>query len=202
MIKESLQFFADELNKYLIQKAVASLDTPRVVLGNAARAFDTETPPTGYIHINNRAIISLVNVEEDRVSKQQEHYTKTVTSVRYKSPPLYLNLYMLISMNRNNYADSLTWLAHVMQFFQYQNVFTPVSHPPLVETKIQKLIVELFSLNFEQVNHLWSTLGGKYLPSVMYKIRQVTIDEDVTVSESGFIKEIQLAEKVKQPVTS
>lgn len=202
MIRESLQFFADELNKYLIQKAVTSLDTPRVVLGNAARAFDTESPPSGYIQINNRAIISLVNIEEDRVSKQQENYTKTVTSVRYKNPPLFLNLYMLIAMNRNNYGDSLTWLSHILQFFQYQNVFTPVSHPALQETGVQKLIVELYSLSFEQVNHLWSTLGGKYLPSVMYKIRQLSIDEDVTVSESGFVKEIQLDEKVKQPVTS
>lgn len=201
MIRESLQFFADELNKYLIQKAVASLDTPRVVLGNAARAFDTETPPAGYIQINNRAIISLVNIEEDRVSKQQENYTKTVTSIRYKNPPLFLNLYMLISMNRNNYGDSLTWLSHILQFFQYQNVFTPVSHPSL-DSRIQKLLVELHSLNFEQVNHLWSTLGGKYLPSVMYKVRQLSVDEDVTESESGFIKEIQLDEKVKQPVTS
>lgn len=201
MIRESLQFFADELNKYLIQKAVASLDTPRVVLGNAARAFDTETPPAGYIQINNRAIISLVNIEEDRVSKQQENYTKTMTSIRYKNPPLFLNLYMLISMNRNNYGDSLTWLGHILQFFQYQNVFTPISHPTL-DSRIQKLVVELYSLNFEQVNHLWSTLGGKYLPSVMYKIRQLSVDEDITVSESGFIKEIQLEEKVKQPVTS
>jgi hypothetical protein len=201
MIRESLQFFADELNKYLIQKAVASLDTPRVVLGNAARAFDTETPPAGYIQINNRAIISLVNIEEDRVSKQQENYTKTMTSIRYKNPPLFLNLYMLISMNRNNYGDSLTRLGHILQFFQYQNVFTPISHPTL-DSRIQKLVVELYSLNFEQVNHLWSTLGGKYLPSVMYKIRQLSVDEDITVSESGFIKEIQLEEKVKQPVTS
>jgi hypothetical protein len=201
MIRESLQFFADELNKYLIQKAVASLDTPRVVLGNAARAFDTDTPPAGYIQINNRAIISLVNIEEDRVSKQQENYTKTVTSVRYKNPPLFLNIYMLISMNRNNYGDSLTWLSHVLQFFQYQNVFTPISHPSL-DSRVQKLVVELYTLNFEQVNHLWSTLGGKYLPSVMYKVRQLSVDEDVTVSESGFIKEIQLEEKVKQPVTS
>jgi hypothetical protein len=200
MLKESLQFFADELNKYLIQKAVATLDTPRVVLGNAAKAFDTETPPTGFIHINNRAIISLVNIEEDRVFKQQENFVKTSTTIRYKNPPIYLNLYMLISLNRNNYADSLTWLAHIMQYFQFQNVFTPTTHPAL-DSRIQKLIVELYSLSFEQVNHLWSTLGGKYLPSVMYKVRQVTIDEDVTVSESGFIKEIQIQDKLKQPVS-
>jgi hypothetical protein len=61
--------------------------------------------------------------------------------------------------------------------------------------------VELHSLNFEQINHLWSVSGGKYLPSVMYKIRQVVIDEDAAVSESGFIKDIQFTEKSKTPVS-
>jgi hypothetical protein len=28
------------------------------------------------------------------------------------------------------------------------------------------------------VNHLWGTLGGKYLPSVMYKMRLIMIEED------------------------
>lgn len=199
MIKETFQFFADELNKYLILKQVVSSDTPRVVLGNVARAYDTDTL-TGSDPISNRAILSLVNIEEDRVSKQQENYTKTDISTRYKNPPLFLNLYMLVSVNRNNYTQSLTWLNHILQFFQFQNVFTPITHPSL-DSRILKLIVELYSLNFEQVNHLWSTLGGKYLPSVMYKVRQVTLDEDITVSESGFIKEIKMEEKVKQPVT-
>lgn len=199
MLRETLQFFADELNNYLILKGVATNDSPRVVLGNVARAYDTEALPQGADPINNRAILSLVNIEEDRVAKQQENYTKTDTSVRYKSPPLFLNLYMLVSANRNNYAQSLTWIGHIMQFFQYQNSFTPITHPSL-DSRIAKLIVELHSLTFEQINHLWSTLGGKYLPSVMYKVRQLTLDEDLTVSESGFIKEIQIDEKLKQPV--
>ena len=198
MLLETFQFLADELNKYLILKGVVSSDTPRVELGNIARGYDTDTP-TGMDPITNRAVLSLVNVEEDRVSKQQENYVKSIVSTRYKSPPLFLNLYMLVAVNRNNYGQSLAWLSHILQFFQFQNVFTPVTHPSL-NSRILKLIVELHSLNFEQINHLWSTLGGKYLPSVMYKIRQVTLDEDLVISESGFIKEIKLDEKVKQPV--
>ena len=199
MLLETFQFIADELNKYLILKGVVSSDTPRVELGNIARAFDNDSP-IGMDPISNRAVLSLVNVEEDRVSKQQENYVKTIVSTRYKSPPLFLNLYMLVSVNRNNYGQSLAWLSHILQFFQFQNVFTPITHPSL-DSRILKLIAELYSLNFEQINHLWSTLGGKYIPSVMYKIRQITIDEDITVSESGFIKEIKLNEKLKQPVS-
>ena len=198
MLLETFQFLADELNKYLIVKGVVSSDTPRVELGNVARAYDTDIL-TGTAPIANRVILTLVNVEEDRVSKQQENFVKSVVSTRYKSPPLFLNLYMLVSVNRNNYGQSLAWLTHVLQFFQFQNVFSPITHPSL-DSRILKLIVELHTLNFEQINHLWSTLGGKYLPSTMYKIRQVTIDEDLVISESGFIKEIKLDEKLKQPV--
>jgi Pvc16 N-terminal domain len=200
MIRESLQFLADELNKYLILKGTTTTDPPRVVLGNVARVFDQDSGGSGAIPINNRAIITLVNVEEDRIAKQQENYEKTDILTRYKSPPLFLNLYVLFSVNRNSYPDSLGWLNHIIQYFQHQHVFTPISHPSL-DSRIEKLIADLFTLNFEQINHLWSTLGGKYLPSVLYKIRQVTIDEDLTVSESGFIKEIELTEKLKLPVS-
>ena len=64
------------------------------------------------------------------------------------------------------------------------------------------MIVELYTLNFEQLNKLWRILNWKYIPSVVYKVRQITIDENVTISESGFIREIILNDKVKQPVTS
>ncbi|MGQ0738757.1 MAG: Pvc16 family protein [Bacteroidota bacterium] len=103
MLNETFQFFADELNKYLVLKMGSSTDPPRVALGNVARAYDTETLSDA-VSVINRAMLSLVNVEEDRVSKQQENYTKTPTSTRYKNPPLFLNLYMLAADYCKAYA--------------------------------------------------------------------------------------------------
>jgi hypothetical protein len=198
MINESLQFIADELNKYLMLKMGPTNDPPRLTLGNVSRLFDGDAPAALLV---NRVIMSMVNVEEDRIAKQQENFVRTDISTRYKSPPLYVNLYVLFSANRSGYSDSLQHLSYIMQFFQFQHVFTPITHPSL-DPRIQKVIVDLCTLNFEQINHLWSTLGGKYIPSVLYKVRQLTIDEDLTVSENGFIKEIQINDKVIQPVTS
>jgi hypothetical protein len=197
MINESLQFLADELNKYLTLKMGPSGDPPRLVTGNISRVFDSDAGNT----LNNKAILSLVNVEEDRVAKQQENFVRTDITTRYKSPQLYLNLYVLFAINRTTYSDSLTWLSYVLQFFQYQHVFTKITHPAL-DPRIEKLIVDLYSMGFEQVNHLWSTLGGKYLPSALYKVRQITIDEDITSSESGFIRQIQINDRAIEPVTS
>ena len=199
MIKDSLQFLTDELNKYLVLKLGTSQDD-RVVLGNVARAYDNDQPGGNATPIANRAILSLVNIEEDRIARQQENFTRTDISTRYKNPPVLLNVYALFAVNRNTYSDSLLWLGFIIQFFQHQNIFTPLTHPSL-NSRIKKLMVDLYTMNFEQVNHLWSTLGGKYLPSVMYKIRQLTIDEEYITSETGFIKEIQIDEKLKLAVT-
>lgn len=197
MIYDTLKFLSEEVNRYLSLK-MGVLAEPRLRIGNVSLALDNTL--TAENSLAGKAILSLVNIEEDKVAKQQENYVRTDTSTKYKSPPLYLNLYILFSVNKPEYDDCLKWLGHIMQYFQHQQVFTPVTHPNL-DPKIPKIVVDLFSLNFEQVNHLWSTLGGKYMPSVMYKIRQVSLDENLTVSESGFIKTIQINDKMKTPVS-
>lgn len=194
MINETLKFISDEVNKYLSLKLGINTD-PRLVLGNISKAMDNDTTP-GINSPTNRAILSLVNVEEDRLAKQQENFVRTDTGITYKNPPTYLNLYILFAVNRTEYSDSLKWLAFIIQFFQYQNVFTPISHPAL-DSKIEKLIVDLYTLNFEQINHLWSTMGGKYIPSVLYKVRQITINEDAVISEGSIITEIGTSVKSK-----
>ncbi len=103
-------------------------------------------------------------------------------------------------MNRTVYADNLKILGHIIQFFQHQYVFTPITHPNL-DPAIQRMIVDMHNMSFEQTNHLWSILGGKYVPSVLYKVRQVTANENAVISESGLIKEIELNNKTKAAVS-
>jgi hypothetical protein len=197
VIFETLKFLNEEVNKYLSLKMGISA-VPRLKIGNVSLALDNTL--TGENSLAGKAILSLVNIEEDKVAKQQENYSRADSSTVYKSPPLYLNMYILFSINKPEYDDCLKWLGHIMQFFQHQQVFTPITHPNL-DPRIPRVVVDLFSLNFEQVNHLWSTLGGKYMPSVLYKIRQISVDENLTISESGFVKIIQLNDKVKTPVS-
>jgi len=186
MISESLTFLSTEINKFLNQKLGQTTD-PRLVLGNIAKAVDGDSASNP---LNNRIILSLINIEEDKVSKVRENYTKTASNIIYKNPPILANLYILIAANFSTYADNLKMVAYIMQFFQSQNYFTPITHPAL-DAKILQLNADLFTLNFEQINHVWSTLGGKYLPSVMYKVRQVTLeDENAVETEGKWIEEI------------
>lgn len=197
MIAPTLGFLASELNAYLNQKLMA-ISEPRVKIGNVARAMDNSL--SGIHSLEDKAILTLVNLEEDRTVRLQETVIKTATTARYKNPPLQLNLYVLASVHKDDYAESLSLLGHVVQFFQFQSHFTPLSHPAL-DSRIAQLTVELYTMNFEQVNHLWSTLGGKYLPSALYKVRQITLDENAVTSEGGLIREILLDERHREALT-
>jgi hypothetical protein len=91
-------------------------------------------------------------------------------------------------VNLSSYTDSLKFLNYVIQFFQSHNSFKSFDYPEL-NNRIEQLNVDPFSLNFEQINHIWSTMGGKYLPSVMYKVRQLAIEDEIAVGVGGGIIE-------------
>lgn len=45
------------------------------------------------------------------------------------------------------------------------------------EEHVEKIMMDVFSMNFEQINHLWGILGGKYIPSVLYKLRILPVQK-------------------------
>ena len=53
-----------------------------------------------------------------------------------------------------------------------------------------KFTLELYTLTFEQINHLWGSLGGRQLPFAMYKLRLVEITENAVIREVPLIEEI------------
>jgi hypothetical protein len=142
------------------------------------------------------AFLTLVNIEEDRISKSQENYLRKDNKLVYGRPKIYLNLYLLFSVNMS-YTESLKRLSLIIQFFQYQNVFTPLTSPSL-PTGIDELILDLHTVSMQDMNNIWVILGSKYLPSVMYKMRLITISEDFTLGEAGLISEIVINDKSLQ----
>lgn len=193
MIDKALSFIADEVNKYITSKKGPET-TARVVLGSPIRIVEPTVPiNTSDSPDEHPIVLSLVNLEEDKISKSPENFQRIDDKVVYKNPKIFLNLYLLFVVNSKKYTDSLEHLALVIQCFQYRKVFDPVTFSNL-DPRIHKLIMEMFTLNFEQVNHLWSTLGGKYLPSVLYKLRVVGVEDDAIDAEGDFIKQVRITE--------
>src|SRR5262245_52445185 len=188
MIDVALKFITSELNQYLNNKLsldVASKDP--VVLGNISRLNDGNDNS----ELQEKIIFSLVNIEEERMLKSPEKFTRVDDKLQQRSPKVFLNLYCLFASNKSKYNEALKYLSFVIQFFQFRNVFNHITDPSL-DKNIDKLIMDLFTINFEQINHLWGTLGGKYYPSALYKMRLITIDEAFTEAEGELITKVSI----------
>lgn len=202
MIDRALDFLCKQLNSYLLTKLDPPPPGDAVILANVSQLNETKPSTGGDENDPQNAFISLVNIEEDRISKSQENTVRKDGGLYYKNPRVYLNLYILFAVNLPTYSEALKRLSFIIQFFQNKNVFTPANSPMLNPNDgltppdrfpaIEKLIVDMYSLSFEQSNQLWATLGGRYIPSVLYKVRLVGIEEDIVDAEGGFIKTITI----------
>ena len=189
MIHTALRFLTDELNSYL-----------RLRLGLAPededKAFLTSVALDSSLIIPHRSLgVSLINIEEERVFKEQRTMILNEDDVFEKAnPEIRLNLYVLISANFQSgeneepdaYEEGLKQLSYAITFFQSRNVFTPAGYPSMVteDSELKKLVVELFSYNFEQLYNFWSVVGASYLPSVLYKVKVVRI-RDKQLQDTG-----------------
>jgi len=177
MIKEALAFLKGELNNYIDRKSsfddIVNLASIVDQQGNMLLPVDTVG-------------MTLVNVDEERIGKAQNPFVKLPNGkVTKKNPVIKLNLYVLftsyaqITSNHepNNYDQGLEQLSHIVTFFQGHSYFDPDAYPALAGNGIDRLVVELYSLPIEQLNYLWAAIGTKYMPSVLYKVRLVTIED-------------------------
>lgn len=142
-------------------------------------------------------IISLVNIEENRISRDPRNYVHSGNTILMKNPAIHLNLSILFTALRSEaaYGLALQNLQRVIQFFQTRYVFDH-NNTPALDPGIEKLILEMVTLNMEQLNHLWGILGSRYQPSVLYCMRMVTIDS-ITEQQSGIITEVQTSFQLK-----
>ncbi|MFN3848729.1 MAG: DUF4255 domain-containing protein [Spirosomataceae bacterium] len=199
MILHALTVIANELNNFLNTIDGTNHNDDEVKLGNIALLES----PTGTSNntIRDKVIISLVNLREEKTLKNLPFSRANDTTLRteYFNPPVNANLFLLFSSTANDYAKALKYLSRIVRFFQSNNIFTHLNTAEIVDATLAdydrmgefKLIMDLYSPSFEELNHLWGTLGGKQYPSVLYMLRMVELKNNVTVEGGGIIQEIQ-----------
>ncbi|MCX2743866.1 DUF4255 domain-containing protein [Mangrovivirga sp. M17] len=125
--------------------------------------------------------ISLFNVEQEGILKNTPHYINVNNQIRYKEPPVYLNLFVFFAFEFETYTKSVQRMSDTIEVFQNRHWFSSenerIANP--FPDNLEKIMLELFSLNFEQLNHIWGVLGGDHFPSVMYKLRLVKLQRDI-----------------------
>lgn len=213
MISKAVAFLQEELSRFVLanQKSTILLNPGDIVLGNVA-ALEADTDG----RLKDKIVISLVNLEEESTLKNGRAYIKNPlgNGIDYVQPPVYLNLYLLFSAtlpdsaSSDDYEIALHRLSLIVQFFQSKKLFTLKSAPQskfadLAHADELRLLPELYTLTFEQINHLWGSLGGKQVPFAMYKVRLIKIQGQIS-TEAPLIEEIQekseevVAERIAQ----
>lgn len=188
MIDKALTFLQEQLNQFLVLRSGSPPGTELAVLSNIVDNNEKDM----FNMPESKVIISLVFVEEERVIKSQDHYVRSSTGVMsHGNPELNLNLYLLFSANwpSNNYIEALKQLSGTISFFQARNVFDAEAYPTL-DPSVKRLIVDLYTLPMDQQSQLWQSFGGKFLPSVFYKLRMLTINEQMATGPAGVVDHI------------
>jgi hypothetical protein len=189
MIYEALQIISEQLENYLSSQGLSNL----VKLENIAIL---ESASENAANVNGKVVLTLLNLEEDSTQKNLPNFKVRNGITEYKNPPVHLNLYLLISANCDTYDKSLRCISKTIQFFQGKKVFTS-TNTVYNRTNVAfdvfdqfKFNLELYTLSLEQLNYVWGTLGGRQLPSVIYKIQLIEIEQDLKLSTSGVITHI------------
>ena len=181
MIDLSITRVVDEMNAYLNLRA-PGLAEARVAAGSL---FDLAGLPSATTR--DRIAVQIVNVEENSVYRSMEsHRTKPDGMHERVRPSVRINVYVLFVANLSHYAEALKAISLVIAFFQNRFTFVISGNGD----GSSKVIFELYSMTFEQQNHLWASLGAKYMPSVMYKAAILEISDTQVEAEVPPVEEI------------
>lgn len=182
MLKQTVEYLANELDRVLGNGLKHVVDNVAIL----------DTDPAN----KDSVLLTIVNIEEEKTLKNDPFYVRRNDpqegiQIDKRNPTIYINLYLLVSCSAQ-YSKALDRIGAVMEYFQGKNVFTADTADPSDQypPNIEKIILDLYSLNFEQVNHLWGVLGGRYVPSMLYKLRLVPIQAN-RKNKVGRVEEIQ-----------
>lgn len=189
MIFDALKLIQVALQSY-VREIEQPIDAGQdiVVLGNIAMA---EELGGARDDLNERVVISLINVQEEAILKNSPHYRIENGRTIYQNPPVNLNLFVLFSvLHTEHYDTALKRLARIIEFFQWKKEFSLVTVPSVSGiSQDVRILPDLYTLNFDQLNHLWGCLGGRQVPFVMYRIRLVALDAQKQQAEGKPIQE-------------
>lgn len=171
MIDAAINHIATNVNQQLMRSFGLNEDV--VVVSNVL-----EQDGTIATHVNNKIVVSLVNIEKENVAMaQQRAGGSPALRAIVANPPIHFNLYLMFAsyFSGSNYQEGLKFISQTISYFQGQSVFDQQNSPGL-DRNINKLVMDIYNLDITDLSNLWGVLSGKYLPSVLYKVRMVTVD--------------------------
>jgi len=126
----------------------------------------------------NKIVMTLVGLQSEPAVG---HFPPTIPSSGVRvAPPLHLDVLVLFVANftGSNYATGLQMIWQTMIYFHQNPLFTRGELPGL-PAGVDNVALGLVNLDLMQTNDLMAMLGLKYLPSALYRMKNLTLTSGV-----------------------
>jgi hypothetical protein len=203
MIRTALEFIKKELDAYIVER---EQDPANYSIGNVVD-LKPIVLPNGTLNITDTTHVTmlLASVEEERREGKRPYFIPTPDKHFLRlNPPVEIDLMLIFAAQNSNYETALRDLSDIVAFFQAYPVFDQKNFPSLNASVtdpvnkpwqlIEKLYFYLCNFSFEQQNNLWAMHGGRYIPSVIYKMHMLTFFETKSNDKTPGITEINYTE--------
>lgn len=168
MIDLALALVAQRLNSHLaarygVQDELVSLSP----------LIDSEGKPTA--DARNRLVMFLTNIAQDTSNRSAGVSRRSAQVVQ--AQPIHLDIYFMLASayDADTYAEGLKLISAALTFFQANSVLTPRNTPDM-PAGLTQLSLDIANLKVEEMSQMWGNLGGRYVPSIMFKMRSVIVD--------------------------
>lgn len=172
MIDHTIHFLTTYLNKEL--QLLYGIDEDKAVMGNLV-----DQDGVSATEVMNKVVVSLISMEQVTNAATPKGGRKALSmgGIAKSSEPVLMNLYIMFSSNyeSKHYHESLKMLSSVLGIFQTTSSFPQISFPDM-HPSLEKLNLEIVNLSLQDQLGIWNSLGAKYVPSVLYKLRLVSVD--------------------------
>ncbi len=178
MIRRTLEAIKSDVQSFLNLKDPDNLATCSVVLSNLLnQEGKLEFSESNGDSTDHYLVMTLVNVAQETHLKPPARPREIADDkLGMENPEININLFVLFTAHSSQYETALDILSNVIGFFQSKSYFDSGNTPSL-PSNVERVAVDIQSLTFEQSNYLWGLMGAKYMPSVLYKLRTLSISE-------------------------
>lgn len=189
MIGNILENIVKDLNTFISESVEFQSGKKNVILAKPANSKGDVSIP------DNTIAMSLLNISEDSsmrspVVKKRVEGDKVYT----QTPGISLDLSVIFIANfPNDYISELNYITKVIEFFQRKDTFTIANTPSLKKQAkyVEKLVFRLSTTKLEDQHNIWSQLGIKYMPSVVYNVGKILVQEDEVLSQTRVARRVE-----------
>lgn len=166
MLADALNFLRGHLDERLRLALGGSQDDAsgdRVVFVDGDKSDPLTLQP-------NAVTMILLNLEEERILRAPE---RSAGGVR-RLPEIRLILHVLLVARFKRYDVGWRHLSEILEYLHSQPVLSAGAAPSLPPT-LDQLVFELRTVDLAQLNEIWGALRITHHPSLLYRVKLVTI---------------------------